>query len=172
MKKIWIIAGLLICLMLAGCSRKNEEGLTCLQEGRYEEAIEVFQESIDDQKDVAEAYRGQGIAYWELEQYEASRTAFREALANGAEETASIYNFIGSCSMQLGQYEEAISSFELGIGLGDGGSELDQEMAFNQIAAYEKIGDYESAKVRLSSYLEKYPDDAEAAKEAEFLETR
>ncbi|MEI3218996.1 MAG: tetratricopeptide repeat protein [Lachnoclostridium sp.] len=45
-------------------------------------------------------------------------------------------------------------------------------MMFNEIAAYEKMGDYETAKEKLREYTEKYPDDENAAKEAEFLETR
>ena len=49
---------------------------------------------------------------------------------------------------------------------------MKQEMRFNEIAAYEKTGDYESARTKLKEYVEDYPDDERAAKEAEFLETR
>ena len=45
-------------------------------------------------------------------------------------------------------------------------------MRLNEIAAYEKSGDMESAKSKLKSYIQDYPDDEKAAKEAEFLETR
>ena len=45
-------------------------------------------------------------------------------------------------------------------------------MRFNIIAAYEKLEDWENAKAKLAEYTEEYPDDEQAAKEAEFLETR
>ena len=45
-------------------------------------------------------------------------------------------------------------------------------MRFNCIFAYEKLGDMETAKSLLSEYVKDYPEDEEAAKEAEFLETR
>ena len=37
---------------------------------------------------------------------------------------------------------------------------------------YEKMEDWESAEVKLEEYLESYPNDKAAKKEAEFLETR
>ena len=36
----------------------------------------------------------------------------------------------------------------------------------------EELGDLASARTLLEEYLEEYPDDEAAAKEAEFLETR
>jgi len=47
-----------------------------------------------------------------------------------------------------------------------------QEMSYNEIIAYEKLHDWSSAKAKISAYVEKYPDDEKAKKEAEFLETR
>ena len=41
-------------------------------------------------------------------------------------------------------------------------------MEFNQIAAYEKLYDWESAKAKIEEYIAKYPDDEAAKKEAEF----
>ena len=43
---------------------------------------------------------------------------------------------------------------------------------YNIIVAYEKMEDWESAEVKLEEYLESYPNDKAAKKEAEFLETR
>ena len=45
-------------------------------------------------------------------------------------------------------------------------------MAFNEIIAYEKAGDYETARYRLEDYVEDYPEDTRAAKELEFLNTQ
>ena len=66
----------------------------------------------------------------------------------------------------------ALNYFNLGIDIEGNSEELNQEMRFNVIAAYEQSGDWESAKVKLTEYLEDYPDDEAAQKEMEFLNTR
>ena len=45
-------------------------------------------------------------------------------------------------------------------------------MEYNAIVACEGMEDWEQAKERLEKYTDKYPEDEEAEKEAEFLETR
>ena len=45
-------------------------------------------------------------------------------------------------------------------------------MKYNQIVAFEQLGDWESAKARLAEYVAEYPEDANALKEQQFLETR
>lgn len=160
-------------LMLTGCGENpSEEGLLLLQEGKYEDAIAKFQEAIDDEKNMDDAYRGIGIAKWELEDYEGARDAFEEAMDNGAEITATLYNFLGTSEMKLGNYKMALNYYRLGMELEDCTGEMLQEMRFNEIAALEKIGDWENARFKLAEYIADYPDDEKAAKEAEFFETR
>lgn len=43
---------------------------------------------------------------------------------------------------------------------------------YNPVVAYEKAGDYQSAKEKLDSYLKANPDDKKALKEQEFLNTQ
>lgn len=149
-----------------------EEGVEFLSQGQYEQAEEKFNEAIKKEKNLGEAYRGLGMALWEQEDYEGARDAFLNALENDAEETATIYNFLGNCESDLGDWESALDYYAKGIASEDCSDEMMQEMMFNEIAAYEKMGDYETAKEKLREYTEKYPDDENAAKEAEFLETR
>ena len=54
----------------------------------------------------------------------------------------------------------------------DVSKKMKKEMKYNIIVAYEKMEDWESAEVKLEEYLESYPNDKAAKKEAEFLETR
>ena len=160
-------------LVLTGCGENPaEEGLLLLQEAKYEEAVAKFQEAIDAEKNLDDAYRGIGIAKWELEDYEGARNAFREALDHKAEETATLYNFLGTCELKLGNYKMALNYYRLGMELEDCTGEMLQEMRFNEIAALEKIGDWENAKFKLEQYTADYPEDEKAAKEAEFFETR
>ena len=143
-----------------------------LENGQYEEAIEQFEEAIEKEVNVGDAYRGIGIAKWEQEDFEGARDAFESALENNAQKTGTIYNFIGICELKLEDPDSAINYFRLGLGQEDISEELKQEMQYNVIVAYEQAEDWESAKVKLKEYLNDYPDDQNAQKELEFLETR
>lgn len=175
MKKYLVILATVITsiLLLGGCGKNpSEEGLELLQEGQYEAALSKFEEAIEDEKNIDDAYRGVGIAKWELEDYEGARDAFENALSNGTEETATIYHFLGSCELRLENYKMALNYFRLGMLQEDCNEEMMQEMRFNEIVALEKIGDWESARTELNEYIVDYPEDERAVKEAEFLETR
>ncbi len=173
MKSVRTILGcFVLCLLLAGCASGYRSGVKDLEDGEYEAAIEDFTNEIEEEKNVAESYRGIGLSYWEQGNYTSAAEAFTQALDAGAEETATIYGLLGNCQYLTGEYESAISSYEKGLKLGDGSDELNQSMSFNIIAAYEKLDDFDSAKERLSEYTKQYPDDEAARKEAEFLETQ
>ncbi|HBA63800.1 MAG TPA: hypothetical protein DCZ20_08075 [Lachnospiraceae bacterium] len=171
---------LAMCLLLSGCeliglSGKEDKiaaGLSCLEEKKYDEAIAAFQEAVEAETDIGEAYRGIGIALWEQEQYSEAKEAFKKALINGSMKTGTIYNFLGICSLKEEDLDSALTYFETGIRCEKEGSVLQQEMEFNVIAIYEKKLEWETAKAKMEAYITKYPDDEKAAKEAEFLRTR
>ena len=157
---------MLLCLALTGCGSKAiEEGTTYLEDGNYKKAVTKFKEAVDKGQDTGEAYRGIGMAKWELGEYEAALSAFQSALDNGAEKTAALYNFLGSCELKLNYYN-------LGQECDDASKELMQEMKYNEIVAYEKLGKWENARTKLKEYVKDYPDDERGTKEAEFLETQ
>ena len=160
-------------IALTGCVKNpSEKGVEYLEDGKYKEAIEQFQDAIDSEVNAGDAYRGIGIAKWEQEDYEGAKEAFQNALDNGSKKTGTIYNFMGNCDMKLSRPESALNYFRLGIGQEDSSEELKKEMHFNMIVAYEQMKDWESAKAKLKEYLAEYPDDEAAKKELEFLETR
>lgn len=172
MKRIRVVVLVLAACFLMGCGSKTKKGVEFLAEEKYEEALTAFEEGIRKDKNPAEAYRGMGITYYEMEKYEEASEAFENALKNEAEETGTIYNFLGICSMKTKDYERALEFFEKGIEMEDCSGELLREMQFNVVIAYEKLGDWENAKIKVKDYITQYPGDAKAAKEAEFLETR
>ena len=47
-----------------------------------------------------------------------------------------------------------------------------QTLSFNEIVAYEYLGEFEQATVLLENYLKNYPDDVQAKREYGFLSTR
>ena len=68
---------------------------------------------------------------------------------------------IGNCDLKLGKAKEALNYYNLGLAQEDSGKKMNEQME-----------DWESAKVKLEEYLENYPNDKSAKKEAEFLKTR
>lgn len=173
MKKIKIMILVMAGSLLVGCGvNPTKEGVAFLEEKKYEEALKAFEKGAEKDKNPGEAYRGMGIAYFETEQYKESAESFEKALENEVEETGTIYNFLGICNIKLENYTKAVEAFEKGLAMEDSSEKLRQEMLFNEIAAYEKSGDWENAKIKVKEYTAEYPDDEKAVKEAEFLETR
>lgn len=172
MKKRWLGMLILCCLLFAGCANAVEDGTAFLEEGKMEEAQEKFEASIEKEKDLGEAYRGLGICYWEKEDYTKALSAFEKALENDTEETATLYNMLGICALKTNNAKTAVSYFAKGQEQSDAEGELLQEIAFNEIVAYEQLGQYSEAKQKLELYTSAYPDDEAAAKELEFLNTQ
>lgn len=160
-------------LALTGCGpNKIKEGTQLLKDKEYEKAETAFKESIKKDKNIAEAYRGMGIARWEMKDYEGAEEAFLKALDNGADSTAQICHFIGSCEMKMKHPQKALNYYRLGMEEKNCTEELKQEMKRNEIAAYEMLGDFKSAKQRLSKYKKDYPKDKKMKKEIEFYITQ
>lgn len=181
-----IICMLLAAFCLTGCKEKVnyiEQGTLQLEEQQFEEAVSSFQKSLEQEEEVAEAYRGLGMVYYEQQDYEAARDAFSKVVDNEGDATPVLYNFIGVCALHLDDTQGALDAFQKGIVLAaqsDGKKDEDtpdyaevvREMKFNEIVCYEKQQDWENAKSKAEAYIIEYPDDMEMQKEAEFLRTR
>ena len=170
MKKV---LGLVVLLLLTtGCAGNIKDGITLLEEKKYEEAAETFQKDIKKNRNLGEAYRGLGIACFEMEDYEAAVEAFELALKNETQETAVFYGFLAAGYLETKEYDKALDTYERALSKEDLTVELEQEIQFNLIAVYEKMGNWDGAKKQMDIYMKKYPDDTRVEKEAEFLETR
>ena len=167
-----LLAILSVGLLLTACGNPSKKGVEYLEEGKYDQAIEQFDQAVEKKKNVGDAYRGIGIAKWEKKDYKGARSALKKALENDAEKTGTIYNLIGNCDLKLGKAKEALNYYNLGLEQGDAGKKMKKEMKYNIIVAYEQMEDWESAEVKLEEYLKSYPNDKSAKKEAEFLKTR
>ena len=171
-KKVTLILLCVLCMMMAGCKDYIGEGTALMEEGSYKEAQEVFLQAAEEGKQPAEAYKGLAICYWGQQDYENAEVNLEAALNAGAKENAVLYNMLGSCAMQLGRPEKAVFYFDEGRDLDGATDEMKKEMTFNLIAAHEATGRYDLAKQELMVYTQAYPDDEEAQKELEFLETQ
>ncbi len=172
MKKTVLAILLVLTCLMAGCASNIEDGTEHLKKEQYEKAIACFEKDIERDKNLDEAYRGIGIAQYELAAYPEAIKAFEEALEQGTEETATLYGLIAACHMHTEDYEAALEAYGKLLEMQDCTDELRQEARFNEIAICEKLSDWELAKEKVASYVADYPDDSRMDKTAEFLETR
>ena len=86
------------------------------------------------------------------------------------EEDATLYNQLGMCKLQMEEYEEALAAFQTGMQLEN--CPCLQSLKFNEIVAYEYLGEFQKAAILMDSYMLTYPDDEDAKREQEFLKTR
>ena len=81
-KTAGIGAVILAACLLGGCSNALSDGIRALEDGEYEEARDYFQSAVEEDGDkTAEAYRGLGMAYYEMEDYSPALEAFQTAQA-------------------------------------------------------------------------------------------
>ncbi len=80
------------------------------------------------------------------------------------------YLSVGRCYFDDGAYEDALKILQTGIALGESG--VLKNLLQEEIACYEKLGDFTSAREKAEDYLDKYPDDTIIQKEYEFLKSR
>jgi tetratricopeptide (TPR) repeat protein len=110
-----------------------------------------------------------GDIYEQMGEYPYAISEYKKYLSENPD-SAIIYNQLGMCQIKQGDYDSAISSFELGLALDN--KNFNQALEFNEITAYEYMGNFETAKSLMDSYRQKYPDDTEAEREYIFLSTR
>ena len=96
--------------------------------------------------------------------------AFYETMQSEFGERAAGYNGMALCALARGEYDTALE--EIGKGLALDGTDDRQELYFNEIVAYERKLDFETAKAKAEAYVEKYPSDEAGQKEWTFLKTR
>ncbi|NLG02936.1 MAG: tetratricopeptide repeat protein [Clostridia bacterium] len=172
-----------------------------LSEMGYEEDGKIFLKKALEGDTKMSIYQ-QGKFYYYLGQYEDARNSFEQAAksidtvemilflgrtyeamgdVNYAaslydnylqkhEGAAPVYNQLGICRLGSKEYEQALAAFEAGIALED--ESLMQSLKYNEIVAHEYLCDFKKAAVLMSEYLKKYPDDAKAIRENDFLKSR
>ncbi len=170
LKKI-LVCIFAVCLLI-GCKANINEGLELLEAEKYKEAIACFEKDIAEERNLDEAYRGIGIAKYELGEYTASLEAFENALKNEASENATMCALMGASHLQLGELEAALENYANALKQEDLSAELKQEILFNEIAIYQELGDWDIVKEKVESYVKSYPDDERLDKTVEFLESR
>lgn len=143
----------------------TQKGMMYYFMGDYEEARQILEKEKNTGK---QAVTYLGMTYEKLGDYNYACSLYSNYLL--MEEDASLYNQLGLCRIQMEEYEAALDAFQTGMKVEN--CPCMQSLKFNEIVAYEYLGEFEKAKVLMESYLLTYPDDEKAKREYGFLETR
>ena len=114
--------------------------------------------------------------YWQAELYrEMGNTDYAitlyQSYLDGEEVThQEAYERVAAYQLAQGDYTGALDTLQAGISMGNGGCL--QKLMASEITVYEQQGDFDTALQKMESYLESYPDDADAQREYTFLKTR
>ncbi len=152
----------------------NNQGLTEYNRGRLSYYLEDYEnarnylETMQGEKD-SETTLLLGQTYEKLGDYNYAASIYSNYLADNHQDVT-ILNRLGMCRLQAGDANAALECFREALELGD--PSMSQVLKFNEIVAYEYLGEFDQANVLMRSYLTSYPDDQEALREYEFLKSR
>lgn len=135
--------------------------------GDYEEAKIALEKARD--SNGANAVTLLGQTYEKLGDYNYAASVYSTYLET-KQADARIYNQLGLCKLKIGEYQAALDAFQSGMAIE--GNTMMQSLKFNEIVAYEHLGQFDKAKLAMEQYLTLYPDDEKAQREYVFLQTR
>ena len=136
--------------------------------GDYKNAASYFEEAKKQGNRDAVYYEGK-ISQDEGRYEDAMKLydSYLEAKPMGS--NAELCNQYAGCLMELKRYDEALEWLKKGVAMAAGG--VRQQLMFNQVVAYERTGDFKSAKEVAAEYLKSYTDE-DMQKEFAFIKTR
>lgn len=133
----------------------------------YAKAKEYLEKAPDSEDKEATYWLAE--LYWQTGNQDYAITLYQSYLEGDAI-YMSAYSRVAGWQMDHGDYDAALATVEAGIAKGN---EMNlQNLLGYEIAVYEQKGDFATAKLKMESYLESYPEDEDAAREYEFLKTR
>ena len=80
------------------------------------------------------------------------------------------YNQLLTCYLNEEEYDKAKNTLKKAKKYSD--VSIEQQLLRNEIILLEKTGDFNEAYEKMKKYLKRYPDDADAQRDATFLKTR
>lgn len=131
----------------------------------YDSAVTELTMAINDGDDTAVLLLGK--VYIAKEDAGSARAMYQKYLEAGTNK-AKAYNGLALCDIHEKNYDAALANIEKGLAE----YSEEQELLYNEIVIYEYKLDFETAKEKMASYLQLYPDDESAIRENEFLQSR
>lgn len=133
-----------------------------------ESAKELLLDAAEEGSTLAYFYLGEIVR--EEGDYEQALMYYNAYLESGNIESSALYNQMAVCSMETGDYDRALSYIQQGLLVST--PEQAKTLRHNEVAVYEKQGDFAAAYEKAGEFLEDYPEDERMLREYEFLSTR
>lgn len=140
--------------------------------GKLTEALDEYKKAYEKKSDEPEAKQALlivGQALTDAERFEEAKELYTQAM-NGGAESGELYNRMGICELDAGNYDQALEYFEKGMLMGD--KNCRGELLYHQALVYEKKLDFASALGYLETYAAEFGTTPEIEKEIAFLRTR
>lgn len=164
MKKKLCIMFLAVLMSVTGCGILSpdtyyiDKGMEAIDQGDYEMALQDFKAAAEEDQYLVESYRGQGMAYMALGDYENAVAAFDRAVdLTGEKQTdirMDILMYKAAALYQLGDYESAVKVCDTMQTLG--GS---VDSYYLRGICYMELGEKEKAGVDFSTAVKQAPED-------------
>lgn len=146
-----------------------DKGRICYYMGDYTNACVYLEEAYDKNSSNEDVMLFLGRAYVADGNLNYASALYSKYLQENPTSVL-VFNELGLCKMQQGDYSGALDAFSTAMRLGN--SDLTQVLRYNSIVAHEYLGEYGEALTQLEAYLKSYPDDENAKREYTFLKTR
>ncbi len=140
--------------------------------GKPTEALDEYRRAYEQKPDAPEAAQAVlivGQALTDGERFDEAMELYTQAV-NGGVQSGELYNRMGICELDAGNYDQALGYFEKGMLLGD--ETCKGELLYHQALVYEKKSDFASALGCLEAYAAEFGSSPEIDKEIAFLKTR
>lgn len=153
---------MLFAFLMGGCGKGGntsvEEGLTAVEALDYQTALQCFEKAMVDGEDLRSLYRGQGLAYMGLTQYEEAAAAFEKALASGNgqidEMDYDINYYLAVAYYKLGRVEDGIKVYDSMIAL-----RPKERQAYYLRGSFRIGDDFERARADFDKAIALAPED-------------
>lgn len=166
MKTKWMrLLPLLLLLVLVGCTgcgnagenENTKQGMTLIEELDYEGALGCFEQALVSGEDIREIYRGQGIAYMGLTQYDKAIEAFGKFFS----ESSSIPNamdydvnyYLAVAHYKNGELQKAKEIYDAILNM----KSKEKDAYFMRGSILLELGKYEEAKLDFDQAIELDP---------------
>ena len=146
--------------------------LLSVMAGQADKAKELYKKMYElqpDSPDTARALLLLGQLLTEQDRFGEAMELYEQAV-NGGIKNGEIYNRMGLCQLEAGDYDKALEYLKQGIQTGD--AQAMESLLRNQAAVYEKKLDFAGALSVLEQYAAAYGATPEIQKEIDFLKTR
>ena len=140
--------------------------------GKLTEALDEYKRAYEKEPEDPQAQKAVlivGQALTDAERFEEAMELYTQAM-NGGAASGELYNRMGVCQLDGGNYDEALEYFEKGMLLGD--KNCRGELLYHQALVYEKKLDFARALEYLETYAAEFGVTPEIEKEIAFLKTR